>query len=159
MKVVCKINSTTSTLLRDTNIMRFLTARLEDNYCSINVANHELITIIRFVAKSYTHPWKSFANKLHLGAHACKILFVAQIVLAKNKALASMSQSNSYECERLTTGFWNQYDNIRKAKGELTDEPMPTERHEQSKTETDGPTSWHLTGPPHRRFRPECICY
>jgi len=24
-------------------------------YCSINVANHRLITVIRFVAKSYTH--------------------------------------------------------------------------------------------------------
>ena len=26
-----------------------------DGYCSINVANHRLIIVIRFVAKSYTH--------------------------------------------------------------------------------------------------------
>ena len=38
------------------NLMRPLTARLEDGYCSITVANHWLITIIRFVAKSYTYP-------------------------------------------------------------------------------------------------------
>ena len=25
--------------------------------------------------KSYTHPWKNFANKLHLVLHACEILF------------------------------------------------------------------------------------
>ena len=55
--------------------MRHLTARLEDGYCSITVANHRLITIIRFVVKSYTHPWKGFANKLHLVLHALKILF------------------------------------------------------------------------------------
>ena len=30
--------------------------RLEDSYCSITVANHWLITVIKFVAKSYTHP-------------------------------------------------------------------------------------------------------
>ena len=35
---------------------RPLTARLNDGYCSITVANHRLIIIIRFVAKSYTHP-------------------------------------------------------------------------------------------------------
>ena len=29
---------------------------LEDCYCSITVANHRLITVIRFVAKIYTHP-------------------------------------------------------------------------------------------------------
>ena len=32
-----------------------LTTRLEDGYCSITVANRRLITVIRFVAKSYTH--------------------------------------------------------------------------------------------------------
>ena len=37
------------------NLMRPLTARLEDGYCSITIANHQLITVIRFVAKSYTH--------------------------------------------------------------------------------------------------------
>ena len=30
--------------------------RLEDGYCSINVANHRLIIVIRFVAKNYIHP-------------------------------------------------------------------------------------------------------
>ena len=37
------------------NLMRSLTARLEDCYCNITVANYRLITIIIFVAKSYTH--------------------------------------------------------------------------------------------------------
>ena len=31
-------------------------ARLEYGYCSITVSNHRLIIVIRFVAKSYTHP-------------------------------------------------------------------------------------------------------
>ena len=61
--------------------MRPLTVRLEDNYYSITVANHQLITVIRFVVKSYTHPWKSFANKLRLVLHACNILF-SEIVRA-----------------------------------------------------------------------------
>ena len=30
-------------------------ARLENGYCSITVANHRLIIVIRFVAKKYTH--------------------------------------------------------------------------------------------------------
>ena len=38
------------------NLMRSLTARLEDGYCSINVANHQLITVIRFVSKKL-HPF------------------------------------------------------------------------------------------------------
>ena len=38
------------------NLISPLTARLEDSYCSITVANHGLITVIRFVAKSYIHP-------------------------------------------------------------------------------------------------------
>ena len=33
------------------NLMSLLTARLEDGYCSITVANHRLITVIRFVGK------------------------------------------------------------------------------------------------------------
>ena len=37
-------------------LMKPLTACFEDSYCSINVANHQLITVIRFVAKNYTHP-------------------------------------------------------------------------------------------------------
>ena len=55
MKSVYKTNSTTLALLRKTNLMRPLTARLDDSYCSITVANYELITVIRFVAKSDTH--------------------------------------------------------------------------------------------------------
>ena len=42
------------TLVTLKNLIRSLTARLEDDHCSITVANHQLITIIRFVAKSYT---------------------------------------------------------------------------------------------------------
>ena len=38
------------------NLIKPLTVRLEYVYCNITVANHQLITIIRFVAKSYTHP-------------------------------------------------------------------------------------------------------
>ena len=34
------------------NLMRSLIARLEDGYYSITVAYHQLITVIRFVAKS-----------------------------------------------------------------------------------------------------------
>ena len=56
------------------NIMRPLTAWLENSYYSIIVANHQLITVIRFVVKNYTHPWKDFANRLHLVHHACEIL-------------------------------------------------------------------------------------
>ena len=52
--------------------MRSLDAQLEHGYCSIIVANHELITVIRFVAKSYTHFLKSFANKFRLVLHAYK---------------------------------------------------------------------------------------
>jgi len=37
------------------NLMRPLTAQLEDGYCSITVANHELITVIRFVVQNYTY--------------------------------------------------------------------------------------------------------
>ena len=57
------------------NLMRSLTARLENGYCSITVANPQLITVIRFVSKSYTHPWKNFANKFRLVLHACEIFF------------------------------------------------------------------------------------
>ena len=81
MKAVCKTNSTISVLLHERNLMKHLTARLEDGYCSITVANHELITVIRFVAQSCTHPWKDFTNKLHLVFHACEI-FLSGIVCA-----------------------------------------------------------------------------
>ena len=33
------------------NLIRLLIARLENGYCSINVANHQLIIVIRFVVK------------------------------------------------------------------------------------------------------------
>ena len=54
--------------------MRPLTAWLENGYCSIIIAYHQLITVIRFVVKSYTHPWRSFANTLHLVLHVYEIL-------------------------------------------------------------------------------------
>ena len=31
-------------------------ARLENDYCSFTVANHQLITVIKFVVKNYIHP-------------------------------------------------------------------------------------------------------
>ena len=54
-KVIYKTNSTTPALGILKNLMRHLTAWLED-YCSITVANHQLITIIRFAAKNYIIP-------------------------------------------------------------------------------------------------------
>ena len=75
MKSNYKTTSTISRVNRETNLMRPLTARLDDGYCSITVVNHRLITIIRFVVKSYTHPWKSFTNKLRLVLYALKIFF------------------------------------------------------------------------------------
>ena len=42
-------------LVTQKNLMKPLTARLEDDYCSVSVANHQLIIVIRFIAKSYTH--------------------------------------------------------------------------------------------------------
>ena len=53
---------------------------LEDGYCSIcsiTVANHQLITVIKFVVKSYTHSY--FANRLHLVLHACEILLLENV--------------------------------------------------------------------------------
>ena len=44
-------------------------------YCSITVANHQLITAIRFVSKIYTRSWKNFTNRLYLVLHASEILF------------------------------------------------------------------------------------
>ena len=63
------------------NLMRSLTAWLKNGYCSITVANHWLITVIKFVAKSYIHPWKDFTNRLHLALHACKIFFLGKCAL------------------------------------------------------------------------------
>ena len=56
--------------------MRLFTAWLENGYYNITVSNNQLIIIIRFVSKSYTHPWKDFANRLHLVLHANVRLFV-----------------------------------------------------------------------------------
>ena len=74
MKSNYKTTSTTSRVNRETNLMRPLTARLEDGHCSITVVNHQLITIIRFISKSYIRLRKSFANRFHLVLHACEIL-------------------------------------------------------------------------------------
>jgi len=60
--------------------MRSLTARLKDDYCSTIVANHKLITIIKFVSKSYTHPYKNFGNKLRLVLHALFVFFKKKFV-------------------------------------------------------------------------------
>ena len=54
MKSNYKTTSTISRVNRETNQMRHLTVRLEDGYCIITVANHRLITVIIFIAKSYT---------------------------------------------------------------------------------------------------------
>ena len=61
MKSNYKITSTTPRVNRETNLMRSLTARLEDGYCedgycSITVANYQLITVIRFISKNYIRP-------------------------------------------------------------------------------------------------------
>ena len=53
---VYKINFTTPALLHETNLMKPSAVLLEVGYCSITIVNPQLITIIRFVAKSYTHP-------------------------------------------------------------------------------------------------------
>ena len=70
MKAVYKTNFRTPVLETLKNLMRSLIAWLKHGYCSIVVANHRLITVIRFVAKSYTHPQRDFANKLYLVFHA-----------------------------------------------------------------------------------------
>ena len=70
------------------NLMRPLTAWLENDYCSITVANHRLIIVIRFVAKNYIHFWIFFINRLHLILHACEILFSKNVrakILARSK--------------------------------------------------------------------------
>ena len=53
MNAVYKTNSRTPALGTLTNL---LTALFEDSYCSITIANHRLIAVIIFFAKSYTHP-------------------------------------------------------------------------------------------------------
>ena len=54
-KLVYKINFRTPALVTLKNLMRHLTVQLDDDYCSITIANYRLITIIRFVVKSYTY--------------------------------------------------------------------------------------------------------
>jgi len=49
------------------NLMRPLTAELEDNYCNITVANYELISLIRFIAQNYI----STTKKLVLSSLGC----------------------------------------------------------------------------------------
>ena len=46
-------------------------AWLENSYYSITVANQHLVTVIRFVLKSYTHLWRDFANRFYLARYAC----------------------------------------------------------------------------------------
>ena len=53
--LICATLGTVAVLFREMNLIRFLTARSENSYCSITVANHGLITVIRFVAQSCTH--------------------------------------------------------------------------------------------------------
>ena len=67
---VYKTNFRTPALEILKNLMRSLTAWFEDGYCSITVANHPLIIVIRFVAKNYIRPWRDFANRFHLVLHA-----------------------------------------------------------------------------------------
>ena len=76
------------------NLIRPLAAWFEDGYCSITVVNHQLIIAIRFVAQSYTHPWKGFANKLHLILHAWKILRVARIAQMNSKIMPQEERNN-----------------------------------------------------------------
>ena len=80
------------------NLMSPLNARLEDDYCSITVANHRLIIVIRFVAKNYIHPWNDFANRLHLVLHARKIFF------PKNMRARILVLSKQSQC--LTIARW-----------------------------------------------------
>ena len=48
---------------------------IRHGYRSITVANHDEIWLIRFMSKSYTHPWKSFTNKNRLVLHVCICFF------------------------------------------------------------------------------------
>ena len=78
--------------------MRPLTAWLEDGYCSITVATHQLITAIIFVSKNYTRLWKGFANRLYLVLHANDILFLknmCEIYQTRPRMLNPAAFSNS----------------------------------------------------------------
>ena len=61
-------------------------------YCSITIANHDETWLIRFDSKSYTHPWKDFANKLRLVLHAC-IRFFVKFFLCCHPNTANESES------------------------------------------------------------------
>ena len=74
--------------------MRPLTAWLEDYYCSITVVNHQLITVIRFVAKSYIRLWKDFVNRLHLALYACEIFFLFGSVRSRNSRMVVRPSSS-----------------------------------------------------------------
>ena len=66
----------------------------------VTVANHRLITVIRFVTKSYTHLQKSFTNKLRLVLHACEIFFLK---IVRARFLMGTKQGHSY-CLHSTIG-------------------------------------------------------
>ena len=83
--------------------MKPLTARLDDGHSSITVANHELITIIRLVAKSYTHLWKFFTNRLYLVIHAYKIFF-SEKDYCRNQTLLSYRTEGGEAGEPLVYG-------------------------------------------------------
>ena len=113
MKSNYKTTSTTLRVNRETNLMRHLIAWLEDGYCSITVANQQLITTIRFVSKSYTHPWKDFANRLRLVLHACEILFSKNVrekfAVYPNTAMHGRSAEQMHACRaavRCGYGSW-----------------------------------------------------
>jgi len=89
--------------------MRPLTARLEHNYCNITVANHRLITVIKFVVKSYIHPLKDFTNKFRLVLHTYKNFF-SEIMCATratqtNRALVASGRGGRGARARLRTSI------------------------------------------------------
>ena len=88
-------------LLRETDLMRYLTTQLKNNYCSIIVANHKLITIIIYVTQCYVHLWKNFANKFCFVFHACKITFVAQVALAQPNCQVAVPLKSNYNTNSL----------------------------------------------------------
>ena len=97
-KIVYKTNFRTPTLETLKILTRLLTVWFEDGYCNITIANRRLITVIRFVVKNYIHPWKNFANRLHLMLHAYEIFFSKNMratMLARSKHGPDIC--NSYE--------------------------------------------------------------
>ena len=55
--------------------MKYINPWLVDGYCSITVANYELIRLIRFVSRISTQLSKNFINKFYLILQNSKILF------------------------------------------------------------------------------------